>query len=98
MLLSCALVVEINTELRVRSGVTSLSARKRETREQQAMPNSLWLGAVIPRVDAGIIRGLVDGAPVGAVDATPIGGGGAVRERAGDLDPSVLKGGNLPDE
>jgi hypothetical protein len=44
------------------------------------------------------MRWLVNRAPVGAVDAAPVYGRRTVGERAGDLDPSVLKPGDLPDK
>src|ERR1700693_4025196 len=58
----------------------------------------LRLRAVIPRIDAGVVRRLVDGTPIGAMDAASIGRTGAVGEGAGDLYPSILKTGDQANE
>ena len=58
----------------------------------------LELRAIIAWVDASVVTGFVDTTPVGPVDSTPVGGVRTVREGAGDLDPTVLKTGDQPDE
>ena len=55
---------------------------------------SVGSDAVVAGVDAGVVRRAVDANPVGAVDAAVIAAGGAIGESAGDLDPSVLLGGD----
>ena len=50
-----------------------------------------WLGAVVARIDAGVVGRFVNGTPIGAIDAASIGRPGAIGEGAGDLDPTVLE-------
>ena len=56
------------------------------------------MSAIVARVDASIIRRLVNRAPLCVVDAAPIAGARGVREGTGDFNPAVLKHGHSSDD